>query len=87
MDRDNKEIHIEDDDARAARTNTGLRWVLAISLLLAVALLSAIWIFGALTQSEAEEEVSVSNELAQEEAGDETDSIVVEDAQEMADGI
>lgn len=42
------EVHIEDDDARAAVTNTGLRWVLAIGLLLAIIFMSAVWIIPAL---------------------------------------
>lgn len=43
------EIHIEDDDARGAVTNTGLRWVLAISLLLAVVAMTLVWVIPALT--------------------------------------
>lgn len=43
------EIHIEDDDARAAVTNTGLRWVLAIGLLLAVIAMTLVWVIPALT--------------------------------------
>ncbi|MFZ9394761.1 MAG: hypothetical protein ACO25F_01720 [Erythrobacter sp.] len=43
------EIHIEDDDARAAVTNTGLRWVLAISLFLAAAAMTLVWVIPALT--------------------------------------
>lgn len=46
---DNKdEIHIEDDDARAAVSHTGLRWVLGISLFAAVVAMSAVWIIPAL---------------------------------------
>lgn len=41
-------IHIEDDDARAASTPGVLRYVLAISLLLAVIAMSLIWIIPAL---------------------------------------
>ncbi|RGP42254.1 hypothetical protein BPTFM16_02566 [Altererythrobacter insulae] len=43
------EIHIEDDDARAAQTNTGMRWVLAIGLLLAIIAMSVVWIVPALS--------------------------------------
>ncbi|QIG53692.1 hypothetical protein G6N82_05555 [Altererythrobacter sp. BO-6] len=43
------EIHIEDDDARAAVTNTGLRWVLAIGLLLAIIAMTLVWVIPALT--------------------------------------
>lgn len=41
-------IHIEDDDARAAVTNTGMRWVLGIGLFLAVIAMSLVWIVPAL---------------------------------------
>jgi hypothetical protein len=41
-------IHIEDDDARGAVSNTGLRWVLGIGLVLALIAMSAVWIIPAL---------------------------------------
>lgn len=41
-------IHIEDDDARAASTPGVLRYVLAVSLLLAVIAMSLVWIIPAL---------------------------------------
>lgn len=41
-------IHIADDDARAASTPGILRYILAISLLLAIILMSAVWIVPAL---------------------------------------
>lgn len=47
MDED-KTIHIEDDDARAASTPGILRYILGISLLLAVIAMSAVWIIPAL---------------------------------------
>ena len=46
-DQDNA-IHIEDDDARGASTPGILRYVLAISLLLAVVAMSLVWIIPAL---------------------------------------
>ncbi len=42
------EIHIEDDDARAASTPGILRYVLGISLFLAVVAMSLVWILPAL---------------------------------------
>lgn len=45
---DDGAIHIEDDDARAADTPGVLRYVLAISLLLAVIAMSLVWIIPAL---------------------------------------
>ncbi|MBH5321895.1 hypothetical protein [Aurantiacibacter sediminis] len=54
------EIHIEDDDAMAAQSTGHLRWILAVSLLAALALMSAIWIFGAFSQGDVEEEITMS---------------------------
>ncbi len=48
MAHDEEPIRIEDDDARGAVTNTGLRYVLGFSLALAVIAMSAIWIIPAL---------------------------------------
>jgi len=41
-------IRINDEDARGAMTNTGMRYVLAFSLGLAVIAMSAVWIIPAL---------------------------------------
>lgn len=41
-------IRINDEDARGAVTNTGLRYVLGFSLALAVIAMSAVWIIPAL---------------------------------------
>ena len=45
---ENNEIHIEDDDARAASTPGIVRYVLAISLLLAIIAMTIVWIVPAL---------------------------------------
>lgn len=42
------EIHIEDDDAMAAVKTGAMRWVLGISLLLAIIAMSAVWIIPAI---------------------------------------
>jgi hypothetical protein len=47
MAHDKEPIRIEDDDARAAVSNTGLRYVLGFSLVLAVIAMSAVWIIPA----------------------------------------
>lgn len=44
----NEAIRIDDEDARGAVTNTGLRYVLGFSLVLAVIAMSAVWIIPAL---------------------------------------
>ena len=48
MAENNEEIHIEDDDARAASTPGVVRYVLGFSLLLAIIVMSAVWIVPAL---------------------------------------
>lgn len=52
MERRGEEVHVETDEARAASTPHIVRYVLAISLLLAIAALSAIWITGALSSNQ-----------------------------------
>ena len=44
-----EEVHIEDDDARGGSTPGVMRWVLGISLLLAVIAMSVVWLVPALT--------------------------------------
>jgi len=48
MDEPDKSIRIDDEAARGAVTNTGLRYVLFFSLALAVIAMSAVWIIPAL---------------------------------------
>ncbi|QGN53762.1 hypothetical protein [Novosphingobium sp. Gsoil 351] len=47
MERQGDEVHIETDEARGASTPHIVRYVLIISLLLAVGALSVIWMTGA----------------------------------------
>ncbi len=73
------EIHIEDDDATAGSKTGHVRWILGISLFVAIALLSAIWIFGAWSQGDTEEEITQSavlDEQSSEEPGDNTDGLL-----------
>ncbi|MEO8175856.1 MAG: hypothetical protein ABI626_04260 [Sphingomicrobium sp.] len=49
MERHGDEVHLTESEASGGVQPHIVRWVLGISLLLAVALLSAIWIIGALT--------------------------------------
>jgi hypothetical protein len=51
MDRD-QEVHIDTEEARAGSTPHIVRYVLIISLFLAIAALSVIWITGASTSEE-----------------------------------
>ena len=49
MERQGDEVHLTESEASGGVQPHIVRWVLAISLLLAVGLLSAIWIIGAIT--------------------------------------
>lgn len=66
------EVHIETEDASGGKKNQGVRYVLGVSLLAAIVLLSAIWIFGAATQGDAEEDMTVAGAGAGAGAGQTT---------------
>ncbi|HKX78382.1 MAG TPA: hypothetical protein VJM34_07685 [Novosphingobium sp.] len=51
MENQNGELHIDRDEARAGSTPHIVRYVLLISLTLAIVALSAIWIIGALNSA------------------------------------
>lgn len=57
---DPDEVHLETDAARAGSTPNVVRWILAISLLAVIVLLSIVWIAGALTQNDIEQETAAS---------------------------
>ena len=81
------EPHFETDSARGGSTPHIVRWILAISLLAAIVLLSIIWMTGAATQGDAEEHVEVTRRIQDTQdnaaAGDSTDSIVSDGADEI----
>lgn len=84
MQRNGDEVHVETDEARGGESTGVMRWVLGVSLFLAIILLSAIWMFGAATQDEVESEITASGTeaaMADDSAG--TDSIVSTDADEI----
>ena len=70
------EIHAEGDDARAGYTPNIVRWVLGISLLAAILLLSAIWIFGAATTEEEDRVANATDRMENAGDGESTDSQV-----------
>lgn len=83
MERQGDELHIETDEARGGSTPNIVRWILGISLLAAIILLSIIWMTGAATQDEEDSNVSVGARIQAQDASDGTDSIVGENADEM----
>lgn len=77
MHKDGDEIHVTDTEASGGSKEGVVRWVLIIGTLLAVVILSLIWMGGAMTQGDVEEEATVSGEVrSMEEKADDTDSIV-----------
>lgn len=63
---------IDETDAKAATNNGVVRWVLVISLALAVAALTVIWMTGAFSQDPVESEVNVQRK--QEATADDSTS-------------
>lgn len=82
MEQRGDEVHFETDEARGASTPNIVRWILAISLLAAIVLLSLIWMTGAATQSDDEDEVSVTSMDADPPGGG-TDEIASDEATEL----
>lgn len=77
MHKEGDEVHVSAEEASGGRQEGVVRWILAGGLLLAVILMSVVWIVPALTQGDVEEEATVSGAIqSQEEEGDGTDSIV-----------
>lgn len=56
----NGEVHIDEQDAAGGSKEGVVRWVLLISLLSAILILSTIWIIGAVTQDDSEEEATIT---------------------------
>lgn len=50
MERIGEEVHLSEREASGGEQPHIVRWVLGVSLLLCIGLLSAIWIIGALTR-------------------------------------
>ena len=77
MHKDEREIHVSEEEASGGRKEGVVRWVLVIGTLLAIALLSVIWITGAATQGDVEEEATASGTISsQDSTGAQTDSII-----------
>tara|TARA_A100001391_G_scaffold82249_2_gene53677 strand:- start:862 stop:1191 length:330 start_codon:yes stop_codon:yes gene_type:complete len=75
--KEGEEVHITDTEASGGSKEGVVRWVLAGGLLLALILLSIVWIIPALSTGDVEEEGTVSGQISSmEDDGDNTDSIV-----------
>jgi len=62
MERQGDEVHIETNEARGGSTPHIVRYVLVISLVLAIAALTVIWVTGAATTPQAEHNGPVSGQ-------------------------
>jgi hypothetical protein len=69
------------DEARAGSTPNIVRWVLIISLLAAIVLLTAIWVIGAWSSDQDNQTVDAQVRAAQDSG--QTDSIVSDNADRM----
>ena len=86
MYKEGDEVHVSTEEASGGSKEGVVRWVLAGGLLLAVLLMSIVWIVPAMTQGDVEEEATVSGEISSmEDDGDSTDSIVGVDDGDDAD--
>lgn len=61
-------IHITTDEARGGSTPHVVRWVLGISMLAAIILLSAVWMTGAATRGPSADETGQQGRIAAEQA-------------------
>lgn len=80
----NRQTRIDETDAKGGSNEGVVRWVLAISLVLAIVALTLIWVTGALTQDPVESQQNVERKLeAQREQSGANDSsidgVVVDD--------
>ena len=66
MHTEGNEVHETTDEARAGSTPNLVRWVLAISLLGAIVLLSIIWMTGAAVTDGADDTNNATDRMAQE---------------------
>ena len=86
MHKEGDEIHVDDTEASGGSKEGVVRWILAGGLLLAIILMSLVWIIPAMTQGDVEEEATVSGEISSmEEEGDSTDSILGTDEEQVGD--
>ena len=80
---DGNETHITETEASGGSKEGVVRWVLIIGTLLAVILLSAIWIFGAASQDEVESQVNVSDRMQVQEQGAAIDGVTIDEADQI----
>ena len=83
MHKEGDEVHVDTEEASGGSKEGVVRWVLLVGLVLAIGLLSAIWIFGAASQGDVESEVTVSGNMDAMEDDNDTDGLVGNRLDEM----
>ena len=64
MERQGEEIHVTETEAKAGRRGNHMRNILVISLFLAIVIMSAMWITGALNAPQDHRQDAVSNQAS-----------------------
>lgn len=64
MERQGEEIHVTETEAKAGRRGNHVRNILVISLFLAIVIMSAMWITGALNAPQDHSKDAVSNQAS-----------------------
>ena len=80
MERQGDEVHVDTNEARGGSESNVVRYVLIISVILAVVLLSIIWMTGALTQSGGEEQIVQEETTLEQDTTGNTDGVLVNEA-------
>ncbi len=81
MQTNGERVHADVDEARAGSTPNIVRWVLIVSLLAAIVLLTAIWVIGAWSSDQNNQTVDAQTRAAQDSG--QNDSIVSDRADRM----
>ena len=76
MHKENNEVHINDTEASGGSKEGVVRYILAISLVLGVVVLSLVWIVPALTNDPEADYANVTDRVRAESNGESTDSVV-----------
>ena len=77
MHKEGEEVHVDTTEASGGSKEGVVRWVLGIGTLLAIILLSIVWITGAATQGDVEEEATMTGTIdSMENDSSDTDGLV-----------
>ncbi|RPF72213.1 hypothetical protein [Aurantiacibacter spongiae] len=76
----NNEFENDEERVSGGSKENVVRWVLAFSLLAVIVLLSIVWITGALTQGDTEEEITATGNVQSNETGPtDIDGVIIDD--------